>query len=59
MQDVQSSMANNFLLLNSDKTEVVGPKQLRITLSIQFYLYSTKTIKKCQGALQSPVPGPP
>src|SRR4029434_10814064 len=27
--------------------------------SIQFYLYSAKTIQLSQGALQSPVPGPP
>src|SRR4029434_2800214 len=35
LQDVKSWMANNFLLLNSDKTEVmlVGPDQLRMTLS--------------------------
>src|SRR4029434_11013714 len=35
LQDVKSWMANNFLLLNSDKTEVmlVGPKQLRMTSS--------------------------
>ena len=33
--DVKSWMANNFLLLNSDKTEVmlVGPNQLRMTQS--------------------------
>src|SRR4029434_1257367 len=35
LQDVKSWMTNNFLLLNSDKTEVmlVGPKQLRMTSS--------------------------
>src|SRR4029434_6236918 len=35
LQDVKSWMANNSLLLNSDKTEVmlVGPDQLRMTLS--------------------------
>src|SRR4029434_8219303 len=34
LQDVKSWMANNFLLLNSDKTEVmlVGPDPLRTTL---------------------------
>lgn len=35
LQDVKAWMTNNFLFLNSDKTEVmlVGPKQLRYTLS--------------------------
>ena len=35
LQDIKAWMTNNFQLLNTDKTEVmlVGPKQLRITLS--------------------------